>query len=66
LLLDALEAPERLVEKPLRLSISNAFKGTMGGTFISGKIDSGVIQIGDQVLLMPLNQLVNIKSKFIH
>lgn len=63
--IDALEIPERPVERPFRMTISDVFKGTVGGLSISGKVDTGFVQAGDQVLVMPPGELVLIKSRFL-
>ncbi|TPX43922.1 hypothetical protein SeMB42_g04519 [Synchytrium endobioticum] len=56
--LDKLEVPERPIDKPFRMSVSDFFKGgigTGGGGSVSmvGRIEAGSIQMGENVLLMP-------------
>ena len=58
---DLLNAPERAVDRPLRLFIADIFKGANGGVVVSGRIDSGNIQIGEQVLVMPLNEAASVR-----
>jgi translation elongation factor EF-1alpha len=54
--IDKFEPPTRLLDKPFRLSVSDFFKGGvggMGGITVAGKIETGTIQIGDDVLAIP-------------
>ncbi|KAJ3066280.1 HBS1-like protein [Podochytrium sp. JEL0797] len=65
--LDALHPPPRALEKPFRLPIVDFFKGGLtagvgGGLSISGRIESGTLQIGETVTLMPLAQHGTIRS----
>jgi len=54
----------------LRLSITDLFKGGIGGkggsgyVSVSGKIEAGSMQIGESVLLMPANEVGIIKGKY--
>jgi len=52
------------VERPLRLSVTDVFKGTgAGGTVsVSGKVDTGVLGAGDTVLVMPLREGATVKG----
>ncbi|KAF2679732.1 hypothetical protein K458DRAFT_393577 [Lentithecium fluviatile CBS 122367] len=65
-LLDALESVEpakRLIEKPLRLTIGDVFRGGITNPIsISGRIDAGSVQVGDIVLAMPSNETATIKA----
>ncbi len=67
--MDRFTVPERPIEKPLRLSVTDFFKGglnaSVGGNVvtISGRIESGTIQVGETVKLMPLNQNTQVKGK---
>lgn len=52
--LDAAEPVKRSLEKPLRLTISDVFKSAFSSApSISGRIDAGHLQVGEQVLIMP-------------
>ncbi|KAJ3287616.1 HBS1-like protein [Borealophlyctis nickersoniae] len=59
--IDAFEIPQRPIERPFRLSVADLFKGglgTGGGTVsVSGRIESGNVQAGDSVAVMPINEL---------
>lgn len=64
-LLDALERidlPQKSLEKPLRLSVADVFRGDLRSPLsISGRIESGVLQVGDRVLALPANETATIK-----
>lgn len=52
-LLDKLEPPTREIASPLRLPISNVFKGQNSGTGVSGRICGGVVQVGEHLRVLP-------------
>ena len=54
--IDRFRVPERLVEKPFRLSISDIYKAQTGFS-CSGRIEAGFVQKDDKVLILPLNQV---------
>ncbi|KAI9091731.1 P-loop containing nucleoside triphosphate hydrolase protein [Phlyctochytrium arcticum] len=59
--IDAFEPPERAIDKHFRLSISDFFKGGIGAggsgaVSVSGRIEAGNVQVGDAVLVMPINE----------
>jgi elongation factor 1 alpha-like protein len=55
--------PDRVVQKPFRLSISDIFKAqSTTGITVSGRIESGYVQKDDRVLVMPLNEVATVKS----
>ncbi|CAI6332470.1 unnamed protein product [Periconia digitata] len=61
--LDMCEPAKRPVEKPLRLTISDVFRGGITNPVsISGRIDAGTLQIGDTILAMPSNEKATIKA----
>ncbi|XP_065086383.1 protein HBS1 [Ochlerotatus camptorhynchus] len=51
--IDSFKTPERSIDKPFRMSVSDIFKGTGSGFCISGRIESGVICVNDKVLVCP-------------
>ncbi|CAM1506378.1 Fc.00g060190.m01.CDS01 [Cosmosporella sp. VM-42] len=65
-LIDALEdsgpASARALKKPFRMAISEVFRSQQGTTTISGRVDSGTIQIGDAILVQPSGEEAYIKS----
>nr|GAT53835.1 predicted protein [Mycena chlorophos] len=52
-LLDALDAPTRDIASPMRIPISNIFKGQGSGTYVTGRLLSGVVQVGERVRILP-------------
>jgi len=65
--IDSLQLPERSMEKPLRISISDVFKapGT-NAISVTGRVEAGYVSKDDQVLLMPGNEIVTVKSLEMH
>ena len=61
-LIDSFKPPERIVTKPFRMSISDVFKGMVAGVSVSGRIDAGMIKLGDKVICMPSGETGSIKS----
>ncbi|KAJ2725082.1 hypothetical protein GGI07_001550 [Coemansia sp. Benny D115] len=56
-LLDTFSMPERPINKPLRLAVTDFFKGgafgSSGSVSVVGRIAQGHVQIGEQVVLVP-------------
>jgi elongation factor 1 alpha-like protein len=53
----------RAVEKPLRMTIGDVFKaGVQNSLSISGRLDSGSLQVGDDVVVMPSGEKAYIKG----
>lgn len=52
-LLDKLEPPTRDVDSPLRIPIANVFKGQGQGAAVSGRVLSGVVQVGEKLRVLP-------------
>ena len=53
---DQLEPPVRALYSPLRLPISNVFKGQTSlssGLGVSGRVCSGVVQVGERLRVLP-------------
>lgn len=61
--LDASEPSKRALEKPLRMTISEVFRSSTQTTVsISGKLDSGSLQLGDVITIMPSGENATIKT----
>lgn len=60
---DKFKVPERPVSKPLRLTVSDIFKGTGSGFCLSGRVETGMIQAGDKVLVQPQNLIALVKGE---
>jgi len=64
--IDKFEPPTRLLEKPFRLSVSDFFKGgigSMGGVTVAGRIETGTIQVGESVTVIPGGEYGVVKGK---
>ncbi|CAB4043040.1 HBS1 isoform X2, partial [Paramuricea clavata] len=64
--IDAFNAPERPIDKPFRLCISDVFKGTGSGVNIMGRAEGGQIKNGQKVLVMPAAVQGQAKSISVH
>ncbi|KAJ7591391.1 EF Tu GTP binding domain-containing protein, partial [Mycena floridula] len=60
--LDKLEPPSRDILAPLRIPISNVFKGSGSGTAVSGRLCGGVIQVGERLRVLPGDETAVVKS----
>lgn len=60
--IDKFNVPERPVSKPLRMSINDIFKGTGSGFCVAGRIENGVLNKSDKVLVCPTKELAEIRS----
>lgn len=52
----------RLIEKPLRICVQDIFKGQGASFSIAGRIESGDVQNGDKVLVMPAQESASVKG----
>ncbi|KAL9014406.1 MAG: hypothetical protein Q9173_000954 [Seirophora scorigena] len=66
ILLEALESSDptnRALDKPLRLTIADIFRGGVQNPLsISGRLESGSLQIGDRIIAMPASETATIKG----
>ncbi|XP_055608516.1 protein HBS1 [Uranotaenia lowii] len=60
--IDSFKIPERSIDKPFRMSVSDIFKGTGSGFCISGRIESGVVCVNDRVLVCPSKEQAVVKT----
>lgn len=60
--IDKFKPPERPITKPFRLSVNDIFKGTGSGFCVSGKVETGVVQVGDKLLVLPHNEAAQVKA----
>ena len=51
--LDMMQVPPRPIDKPLRIPIQNVYSITGVGTVPVGRVETGIIRVGDQVVFMP-------------
>ncbi|EKV06292.1 Translation elongation factor EF-1 subunit, putative [Penicillium digitatum] len=65
-LIEELETSEpytHALDKPLRMTIGDVFRGGVQSPLsISGRIDAGSLQIGDQILVMPSGETATVRS----
>lgn len=62
-LLESSEPITRALEKPLRMTIDDIFRGGVQNPLsVSGRLDAGNVQIGDTVVIMPANQTASVKG----
>ncbi|XP_028164421.1 protein HBS1 [Ostrinia nubilalis] len=59
---DKFNVPERPVSKPLRMSINDVFKGTGSGFCVAGRIENGVLNKGDKVLVCPMKEMAEVRG----
>uniref|UniRef100_A0A2A4J6I5 Tr-type G domain-containing protein n=1 Tax=Heliothis virescens TaxID=7102 RepID=A0A2A4J6I5_HELVI len=60
--IDKFNVPERPVSKPLRLPVNDVYKGTGSGFCVAGRIENGVINKGDKVLVCPTKELAEVRN----
>jgi elongation factor 1-alpha len=51
--LDALELPPKPTDKPLRIPVQDVYKITGVGTVPVGRVETGVLKVGDKLIFMP-------------
>jgi elongation factor 1 alpha-like protein len=61
--LDKLEPPTRDIESPLRLPISNVFKGQSSGIGVTGRVCGGIVQVGERLRVLPGDETAVVKCK---
>ncbi|KAL9654492.1 hypothetical protein ABK040_010512 [Willaertia magna] len=64
--IDKFEPKARDIEKALRLSISDVYKAIQTGITIAGKIETGVISEGDELVIMPIMERCQVKCILRH
>ncbi|XP_012543581.1 HBS1-like protein isoform X1 [Monomorium pharaonis] len=60
--IDNFKCPERPINKPFRFSVNDIFKGTGSGFCVSGHVETGMVSLGDKVLILPQNEIAVIKG----
>jgi elongation factor 1 alpha-like protein len=64
--IDKVEVPKRPYETPFRIPLSNVFKGqtaVASGVAVSGRLCSGIVQVGDRVRSVPGDEVGTIRSE---
>ncbi|GAA6061469.1 hypothetical protein JCM10212_005672, partial [Sporobolomyces blumeae] len=63
--LDSLDVPTRSLEAPLRIPVSNVFRGqsaTASGLAVSGRIESGIVQVGERLAALPGDETGTVRA----
>ena len=58
--------PDRPYDVPLRIPVSNVFKGqtaVASGVAVSGRLCSGVVQVGDRLRAVPGDEVAHVRSE---
>ena len=61
-LIDRLSLPERAVDRPFRLAITDVFRSPSLGITVAGRVESGSVMLKEQTLLLPTNEIVTVKG----
>lgn len=64
--LDMFEVPPKSMNKPLRVPVQDIYTITGVGTVPVGRVETGVLKEGDQVIFMPSNKKGEVKSLEMH
>ncbi len=64
--LDTFEVPEKPVDKPLRIPVQDVYSITGVGTVPVGRVETGVVEIGDELVFMPSGNKAEVKSIEMH
>ncbi len=59
---DLLEEPPRPIDKPLRIPVQDVYSIRGVGTVPVGRVETGVLKVGDRVIFMPANKVGEVKS----
>ena len=60
--LDMMEPPPKPVKKPLRIPVQDVYTITGVGTVPVGRVETGVLKVGDKVVFMPAGKVGEVKS----
>uniref|UniRef100_A0A1B0BZU5 small monomeric GTPase n=1 Tax=Glossina palpalis gambiensis TaxID=67801 RepID=A0A1B0BZU5_9MUSC len=63
--IDNFKIPERSIDRPFRMSVSDIFKGTGAGFCISGRVETGVLGVNDKVLMGASREQAHVKGLLI-
>ncbi|MFQ5870614.1 MAG: translation elongation factor EF-1 subunit alpha [Candidatus Geothermarchaeales archaeon] len=64
--LNQFQQPEKPLDKPLRIPVQDVYSITGVGTVPVGRVETGVLKPGDQVVFMPSGKLADVKSIEMH
>ncbi len=63
---DTLKLPEKPIDKPLRIPVQDVYSITGIGTVPVGRVETGVLNVNDNVIFMPANKKGEVKSIEMH
>ncbi|VDC01160.1 unnamed protein product [Peniophora sp. CBMAI 1063] len=61
-LLDKLQPPARDLSAPLRFPVSNVFKATGSSSGVTGRVLSGVVQVGERLRVLPGDETAVVRA----
>ena len=64
--LDKLQPPRKPVDKPLRIPIQNVYSIPGVGTVPVGRVETGVLKVGDRIVIMPPGLVGEVRSIQMH
>jgi elongation factor 1-alpha len=64
--LETLTEPEKPIDKPLRIPIQDVFSVTGVGTVPIGRVETGVLKVGDNVVFEPIGKSGEVRSIEMH
>ena len=64
--LDTFEEPPKPIDKPLRIPIQDVYSITGVGTVPVGRVETGVLKVGDTVIFLPSNVQGEVRSIEMH
>lgn len=64
--LDQLKPPQKPIDKPLRIPISGVYTISGAGTVPVGRVETGVVKVGDKVAIMPAGIVAEVRSIQMH
>jgi elongation factor 1-alpha len=64
--LDMLQPPKKPIDKPLRIPIQNVYSIPGVGTVPVGRVETGVLKVGDKVVFMPPGVVGEVRSIEMH
>ncbi len=64
--LESLREPPKPIDKPLRIPVQNVFSISGVGTVPIGRVETGVLQVGDEVLFQPAGKAGEVRSIEMH
>ena len=64
--LDLLKVPEKPTNKPLRLPVQDVFSISGFGTVPVGRVETGILKVGEPIIIMPSGVKTEVKSIEMH